>query len=292
MSTLNAYLFPLLTFGGLILLYYFARFFLGDKGALFACILYIFLPNIVLMPMELDIVIFPTVFIVGLLLTRQLIHKRTVIWALALGAYLYFAVYFTFSMLPLIPLCLAWIGLDYWLHRKEHRFWEIVKLGLFVGIGFLIFYILAYFFLNYDPILRYQNAMIKHKTLKEFETGLKQILEALKLNNLELASWIGFPIALLSGVFMVRSILFLLKNDYKPLHVLTAAFFTIYMVLNLAGQTRGEVGRLWTFMDPLFILFAAAEIMEQFNKPKLGVWYLYAVQLFTVFLIFRFQDFW
>ena len=257
LSTLNVYLFPLLTFGGLILLYYFARFFLGDKGALYTCILYIFLPNIVLMPMELDIVIFPTVFIVGLLLTRQLIHKRTVIWALALGAYLYFAVYFTFSMLPLIPLCLAWIGLDYWLHRKEHRFWEIVKLGLFVGIGFLIFYILAYFSLNYDPILRYQNAMIKHKTLKEFETGLKQILEALKLNNLELASWIGFPIALLSGVFMVRSILFLLKNDYKPLHVLAAAFFTIYMVLNLAGQTRGEVGRLWTFMDPLFILFAA-----------------------------------
>ena len=292
LSRFNAFIFPLLTFLGLIPLYYFARIFIGDKGALYSCILYIFLPNVVLMPMELDVVVFPAIFLIGLLLTWQVIQKRSTVWALVLGAYLYLAVYFTFSMLPLIPLCMAWIGLDYLLNVKKRSFWEVVKLGLLIGVSFLAFYFLAYFLLNYDPLLRYQNAMIKHKSLKQFETGLDQIFKAIKLNNLEIASWVGFPVALLSVVFVIRSLVSLIKTKFKPLHILTMAFFITYLALNLVGQTRGEVGRLWIFMDPLIIIFAVSELLHQFKNPKWGVWYLYAIQLLTVYFTFRFQDFW
>ena len=128
--------------------------------------------------------------------------------------------------------------------------------------------------------------------LKELEPGIEQILKALKLNNLEFASWIGFPIAVMFLIRIGNSVVAFIRKKATSVDGLTAAFGLTYLALNLIGQTRGEVGRLWLFMTPLIALFAATEIAELFKKPRAVTYYIVGLQFITIFVTFRFQDYW
>ena len=134
--------------------------------------------------------------------------------------------------------------------------------------------------------------MINHRTLKEYEPGINQIFAAIKLNNLEIASWIGFPIALLCILRVFRSIKAFISKHTSPMDILSVSFLIVYLLLNFLGQTHGEVGRLWLFMTPLFVIFAGYEIVHFFRNQNSATIYLVLLQFITIFLTFRFQDFW
>jgi hypothetical protein len=292
LSRFNAYLFPLLTYLGLIVLFMVSKSLFNEGDAILPCILFLFLPNIILMPLELDQFLFPTLFMLGVFMTWKTIQTQSLKWAFFTGIMIYLAIFFTFALLPLLPLAFLWIGFEHLRVYTFKKLDKLVKIILMVSVGIILLFFLFQFLLNYDLLLRYDNAIEIHRMLKNFEPGFEQILEALRLNNLEIASWIGFPIALLFLIRIGNTVIAYIKKRATYLDGLTAAFVITYLVLNFIGQTRGEVGRLWLFMTPLFALFAAAEIVRLFKKKELMIWYVVGLQFITTFMTFKFQDYW
>jgi len=145
--------------------------------------------------------------------------------------------------------------------------------------------------LNYDFFQRYQLAMAQHWHAKDYLPGLKPMLEAFLLNNVEFAVWTGAPMALFFITRLVRSGNAFLHRKAGSLDGLLAAFMVTYLVVGLLGQTRGEVQRLWLFMVPLVCLFVAEESQTLFKQRERGIVLLVILQLVTLFLTAKFQDF-
>jgi uncharacterized membrane protein YoaK (UPF0700 family) len=64
-----------------------------------------------------------------------------------------------------------------------------------------------------------------------------------------------------------------------------------YLAVGLLGQTNGEVQRLWLFMVPLVCLFVAEETQTLFKRRESGIVLVVILQLVTLFLTVKFQDF-
>jgi hypothetical protein len=305
LTTFEAYIFPLLSFLVLIALYAFTRSSLHSDSAFFPSILYLVIPNVLLFPLFLDQVLYPLLFTLGVWLVVVTVRKGSFWLAVLTGAYLYLVVFFSFSMLPLIPLALLLIILESWLNRKDQKLTGPIKILAGITLGLCILSGLFYVFLNYNFIDRYSHAMatvhytdyyLRKGSLQKgtFDTRFfpspAEITSAMVLNNLDFAAAVGFPLFIL---FLSRGLktmaAFLRKRATRRDAILGAYFFT-YLALNLYGQNRGESARLWLFWVPMVVIFASEEISAIFAKKERAVLYIAAVQLITVFLTFLFQD--
>ncbi len=138
LTTFAAYVFPFLAFLLLLPLYRLARgLSLTEQEGLLAAALYVAVPSVLLIPLFLDQVLYPLIFISVLLLAWYAWEKKS--WPLALltGAAVYLALYLGFSLLALVPLIPLWFGLQTLLHRDEHPIKESIKLGLAFAAGLL-----------------------------------------------------------------------------------------------------------------------------------------------------------
>jgi hypothetical protein len=301
------WIFPIVSFFVLWLLYFFVRRLVPQEDALLPSILYIFAPNVILFPLFLDQVLYPLLFLTGFILLYQVVKKRSVLLALLAGLYIYVAVFFTFSMLTLIPLFFVSLGLDYWLNYRERPISKTLWLAAGIGAGIALLFVLFRMFLNYDFFDRYAIAM---RVVRNFDfilrTGQKatvdlatttiqpslvQILRAAFLNNIELAAAVGFPLFLLFVWRVVRTIVALLRRKATELDFALGAMCLTYIALNLYGQVQGEVSRLWIFWVPMIVTFAGVELATQFKRRVLAVNFVVLLQLITILLIFQFQDF-
>ena len=111
------------------------------------------------------------------------------------------------------------------------------------------------------------------------------------LNNVDYMSSIGFPVALLAIVYSIRTIFLFLKKRYSLLNTLTLAFIVTYLALLIAGQTRGEVARLWIFFNPLIAILAVAESFKFFKQSIYNIPFIISLELITTIFIFKFQNF-
>ena len=293
LTNFAAYVYPLLTFLATIPLFYLARVILGsDEKAYISSILFVFIPNILLMPLELDQVLFPLLFIICLLCTWQIIKRKSFVWAVLTGVIYYTSLYFTFSLLPLLALICMWLFFEYLSSTENQRFKKLVVQGVGIVAGLFISYVIFKLALNYDVFIRFSNAMAHHTSLKEYESGFQQILAALKLNNMEIAAWIGFPVALFVISRLLSTVKSYINRNVSRADIFSAAMIVMYIVLNIAGKTRGEVGRLWIFLVPAFVIMASQEISCLFDKRKNGVLLTVALlQMITTMMIFKIQDY-
>lgn len=290
LTMFKAVLFPLLSLLILIPLYFFSKSFIGKINAFLPCIIYIVFPNIILMHLELDQVLFPLLFLCGVNLIFLTIKRQSFIYSIVCGAYIYFAAFFTFALIPLLALAFAWILIDYWMNRKTRKISSMLKFFTGIGLGIIVIAAILYILLNYDIFLRYGNSIIRHRMHKLYEPGLQQIFEAILLNNVEFSVWSGIPIILLAIATTIKSAILFFKRKADQFDYLLAAFALTYIALNIMGQTRGEVGRLWIFLLPVIALFAAKEVKELFNNKIAGISFIYILQLITTLLTYHFQD--
>lgn len=290
LTHLGAVVFPILASLSVLLVYSLARPYLG-QGAVIATLFYLLCPNYLLMVLHLDQFFFPALFAGGLIFLRRAIGARSAWLAFFSGAYAYLALYFSFSLLPLLALTFLWPLVDYWSRRSQLRLADAVKFLAFQAAGLAAAVMAFRLLLNYDILLRYQNAFAIHRSLKLYQPGLAQIFEALLVNNCEFAFWSGIVIFAFALSWSLRSISRFLQDRAGRLEGLMVAFAVVYAVLNIFGQTRGEVGRLWLFMLPLASLAAAAESGVLFKRRSAAVYGVICLQLVTTLLTFKFQDF-
>jgi hypothetical protein len=301
------FIFPVLSFFVLWVLYFFVRRLVPREDALLPCILYVFVPSVILFPLFLDQVLYPLLFLTGYILLYQVVKRRSVLLAVLAGLYIYVAIFFTFSLLTLIPLFFVLLGLDYWLNFKERKISKSFWLVLGIGAGITVLFVLFRVFLNYDFFQRYATAM---RVVRNFDfvlrTGqqatvdlatttvqpsLKQIFRAAFLNNIELAAAVGFPIFLLFLWRIVRTLIALVRRKASNLDFALGAMCLTYIALNLYGQVQGEVSRLWIFWVPMIVTIAGVELATQFRRRVLVVNFVVLLQLITILMIYQFQDF-
>jgi hypothetical protein len=290
-TTLAAYVFPLFSFLVVIPLYILSKKTGNSGGSLVPGILYIACPNVILIPLFLDQVLYPLLYI-SILAALIFAFKEQSPWlAVISGALIYIAVYFSFSLLPLIPMAFLWAGIDWFFNRKERRFISLIKMAAGLAGGVLAAFVVFRLLLNYDPIIRYASAMAQHRKIKSFLPDLEHIYYSTILNNAEFISWTGLPVIVLFLSQAGKSVLAFMRRKAGIMDGLLFTFLATYIALNLLGQTVGEVQRLWLFMVPLVCLFASGEAKTLFKRESTGVLLVVVLQLITALLMFRYQDF-
>ena len=293
MSTFMAFIFPVFTFITLIPLFSVSRKYLDGAATYIPCILFVFMPNVVLMVLEMDLVLYPLLFIIAIFLWQQSLRKRSIALAAISGVYVYFSLYFSYSLLPLVPIILVWTIADYWINRHKTNLSSVIKLVFSFLVGITIANIIFSLAFNYHFISRYQNAMSSHQFHKKYEFEPINLLDTILLNNIEFAMWSGVPIILLFFSSMGRVIASLFKKAVSSLDSLAIAFLLTFIALNIFGQTRSEVGRLWIFLLPTIVIFSADEVNRFFNnrnKVALATLLIVILQLVTIFFTYKFQD--
>ena len=302
-----AIVFPPVSFLVLVLIYLFIKPLVSEEDALLPSMLYVFIPSVVLIPLFLDQVLYPLLFTLAILLMWRAIKKRSYLLAFLVGLFIYLAIFFTFSLLTLIPLFLVLLGLDYIRLPNWRGLPRSALMLAAMGVGILILFLLFQYALSYDIFQRYDTAMrivrnfdfvirtgqkaTVDLTTTTVQPGLRQILRAAGLNNLELAAAVGFPVFLLFLWRTVRTLVAILRRRAGELDYALGALVITYIALNLYGQVQGEVSRLWIFWVPMIVLCAGVELASQFVRRERVVWLVVTLQLITMLMIFQFQDF-
>ncbi len=286
-----SYLFPLIASLAVIPIYILSKWIWREEYALYPGFFYIISTNFVLMPLSMDQFVMPLLFLGTLLLASQAIRKQSFWWAVVTGIFFYFSIYFSFSLLPVIGMVIFWISIDFWMHRTQRHISCLLKLlgGFFLGAAFLL--VLFRVGINYDIFLRYTSAFAQHRAHKDFQSDLPAMVTALVINNFEFLFWTGIPLILLALSSTGRSIYAVIKDSGHAVDSFSVALFFTYLAINILGQTRSEVGRLWLYLVPAFCILAAKEAGGLFRKPASGFYFVAILQLISTFLTHKFQDF-
>ena len=290
LTTLIAYVFPLVAMLILVILFLFVRS-LGEDDPYLPGILYLVLPNVLLIPLFLDQAIYPAVFMLVLYVTLKTIQGQSLRLALATGSLIFLAGFLSFSLLPLLPLCFLWVLMDFLANRQGKSWLGMLKILLSITTGILVMLILFRVFLNYDVFTRFSAGIGLHRQAKDFQPGLQQVLDSIFLNNSEMITWVGLPVTILFMMAVCSSIVAFIRRSVAIRHSLLVSFLATSIGLNIFGQTNGEVQRLWLFFTPLVVIFAAREASHLLPRKNTGIILIIIFQLVITLLIFRFQDF-
>ena len=307
LASLVAYGFPLLAMLMVFAIYAFARRFIQAPAGLvrfLAPFLLILCPNLVLFSLFPDQAIYPLLFLIGASFIIVAIQRQSLMLAFALGLFLYIAVFFAFTMLPLYPFAGIYLALSYWANRRDRSLRQQLWIALAIAAGSVLLYFLFRVLLNYDFLPRFAKTIAINHNFdfylrvgqkpptgpESFFTRVSQTLGAIWLNNLDFAAAVGFPIYILFAVQSVR----LLRRFFKGLidsgDIILASLLLSFILLNLAGTAQGEVPRLWLFWLPMVVLLAAREIEPFVQAHPMVLPWLAITQFITIFLTFHFQD--
>jgi hypothetical protein len=292
--TFASYVYPALTYLVLLPLFYFARFFMKDEFALKACIIYLFLPNVILTTLHLDQALYPTLVMLCLFLISHAYHRISLIWGVLCGVAIYLALYMSFSLLPIIltvPVLVIIFLLRDNSKEKKARNTYIPLIGVLSGL--IIMFLGFKLLLNYDPFIRYQNALAYHQNWQKWEPGISNILLYGIINYIEYACWIGIPVAIVFVSNVWHSFRNLTAGRSKTLCLTSLCIALVFILIAVFGRTKGESARLWIFMAAPICVFVSQELYFLFRKKSEWVLSgLLIIQLITTLIIKRYQDFW
>jgi hypothetical protein len=308
LSNFIAWSFPFISMLFLFFFYFFVNKIAvpsqNPNAGYLASIFYIAAPNIVLLTLFLDQAVYPAVFLAGVTLIIFTFRRQSILLALLTGCFLYTTIFFTYSMIPLYGFTGLFAILDWWVNRSERKLAKVALLLATAGAGTVLLFFLFRYFLNYDFFLRYKNAMaVVYNYDYYLRVGLKpgqtsvslidrigQTLTAMKLNNIEFATAVGFPVFTLFLVQGIKVVVSFFRKSAGQAEAIQAGLLGTFVALNLAGQTRGEAARLWMFWVPMVVMFAGIEFVPLLQRKRWLFYLLLAAQFITLMLTYQFQD--
>lgn len=286
-----AYFLPF--FAALLLapLYFIQKQIASQSFPFISALIYISAPSVILMTLLTDQFLFPLLFTIYLLLLTLMITRQSILFAFMAGCMAYLLVFVSFSLLPIFGLTVIWLFVDYWINRQNRNLRTIfLLLAAFFG-GLLLTSLLVWRLAGYNPLARYQLAFQKHREIKQFEFSVQRILEYLFLNHVDFMLWTGFGLLFLFYTSSVRAFILFFQRRATTYDGFRIAFFLTFLVLNLAGQTRSEVGRLWVFLLPGFALTIFPESLKLLKNPLYSLQLFFLTQMFSTFLVFYYIHF-
>jgi hypothetical protein len=285
-----AVLYPLIAMMVLPLLLRIARRVLSEEDAISPLILYVCFPGVILFTLQLDQVIFPVLFTAGILLGIRVSENRSWLLSLFVGAFLYLAIFVSFSLIPLIFFLGAYLFLSTMFsdQRGRSKWLEMLKKGGLWLASFMAVHLIMSTFFNIDLLQRYPNAIEAHKIAKFF-VSKPGIEPAALVNNSEFTIWFGFPMLLLVLAQFLATFRSLRRRETKPLDLIVLSLALTLILLNVFGNTRAEVARLWLFTLPVFSLLISNQMKLLPFSQRMNHVFVVGTQLVTTFLIFIYQ---
>jgi hypothetical protein len=256
-----------------------------------SALIYISVPSVIMMTLLPDQFLFPLLFTLYLLLLTLMINRQSMLFAFLAGCMAYLLVFVSFSLLPIFGLTLIWLFVDYWINRQKRnlRMTALLLVAFFAGL--LLTAILTWLAIGYNPSTRYQLAFQKHREIKQFEFSAQRILEYIFLNHVDFMLWTGFGFLFLFYTSSIRACWLFFQGKATSFDGFRIAFFLTFLVLNLLGQTRSEVGRLWVFLLPGFALTIFPESLKLLKNPLRSLQLFFMAQMWSTFLVFYYIHF-
>ena len=306
---LATFTFPVLAASVVWILYGFSRRLVGGEEyrqlACYSALLFALAPNILMLALFPDQVFYPSLFLLsagGVLTATQ---RQSPLACFLMGAALYAVIFLSFSMLPLLVIPIFYLACILWQKKNPIGIWTNFKRVLLpMGLGGLLAMLLFKVFLNYDILTRYQR-MMATRIKGDFYTRLdipftaeatwlekiRQAWEAAKLNNIELAAAIGFPIFIFFVVMGLRSLAHVIRHKPDKTAALNASLFLAYVALNALRVVLGEAGRLWMFWVPIMAFLTVQYLLPAIRRSRWLMPALITAQFITLFLSYQFQDY-
>ena len=267
-----------------------------------AGLFYIFTPSVILIPLHLDQCLYPLLFMFGLVVFVLGVKKNNLFLLFLSGIVTGMGLFVSFSLiaLPFYILLILVIKTGTALLLKKQPFLsnftsvilENARIGFVFAFG--LFFLEALLFLNfsYNVIESYQLVVFSHINSK-ITTWSPQITLAMGgLDILEYSLWTGVPLFVLMIIYGLRSFKKLTTGDSDISLIMGAAVPILFLALALFGKTAGETARLWIFLTPLTVVFAAKEIATAFRERTWNtVTFLIVLQMITTFSLKMWQDF-
>jgi hypothetical protein len=256
----------------------------STNSASAAGFLYLAVPSVVLIPMVLDQALFPIVATLCILATVRAVRLMSLGWGILAGALAVAATVLSFSLLPLMAFVLAYPTIEMVAHKGEGGTSRPLKVFIGLLAGFVTMLALAHFAFGYDPLARYEAAFRQHREIKEFTSSLGGVLWSVILNNVEITHLFGFPVVLLFFVQSLRSAAALIKHVASRFDTFVAGIAVMYIGMNIVGQTRGEVARLWLFFVPLMCVVAIESAPRLLRTRSRSIAFFVALELVSTAL--------
>jgi hypothetical protein len=272
-------------------LYFIQKQIASRRFPFISSLIYISAPSVIMMTLLTDQFLFPLLFTLYLLILALMITRQSVVYAFLAGCMAYLLVFVSFSLLPIFGLTVVWLFVDYWINR-QNRDWRrlLLLLAAFFG-GLLLTSLLFWLLAGYNPIARYQFAFQKHREIKQFESSTPWILQYIFLNHVDFMLWTGFGLLFLFYVSSIRACVLFFQRQATTYDGFRIAFFLTFLVLNLVGQTKSEVGRLWVFLLPGFALTIFPESLKLLKNPLHSLQLFFITQMWSTFLVFYYIHF-
>jgi len=252
---------------------------------------YMSAPSVLLMSLVPDQSLFPLLAMTSVFVLTVAITHGSRVAGVITGALVYLSVFVSFSLLPLLGIAVAWIATDYLTRARLRTVSSPISLLLAIGLGFVVLWLVGQFFLNYDPVQRFQIAFQNHRNIKQFRSGVEDILQYGLLNSFEFAWWSSWPMIILLISGWAGSVSRFLRHKADKKDAFAFALLITFVALNVVGQTKGEVGRLWIFFVPLASMVASRDATKLSKDPVNGITIVFMLQLVTALFAFLYMDF-
>jgi hypothetical protein len=286
-----AFLFPLLASLVVFPLWYLERL-LGQRDQPHdSSVLYASVPAVLLMPLVRDQAIYPLLAALTLLVSARSTLSRSAPLALIAGSLLYFSAFMSFSLLPVAAIAFAFPVVLGLLSRQPRKAGQMAAIVAAMFCGGALAWIVGRAFYGYDPVARYSAAMQLHRTIKGFQTDFPSLRQYALLNSVEFIMAGGAPLVLLFLISSGLALRRILKGLASRREAFACAVLCSMLVLYVAGQTQGEVARLWLFLFVPISLITAPTARTLIYPPARGFLLLFSMQLFIAFLTFMNMDF-
>ena len=255
LQDLAARWFPLLAALTLLPLYLLGRIAWDDPTARLAAVLYALSPAPSLIVMHFDQVLFPSLALALLILSWWAARFGSLVVGALAGVAAYATLFVSFALLGIGPLCVLLFALGWAWSRHPRR---VPAAAASAIVALAACHLLAVRHLGYDALARFDRALSTHAAWKLGQPGFEstQPLYWLGVNALDWAYWLGWPVAALALVALLRS-LSLRSLQGRFALVLSAGLAVTLVILGAFGRTTGETGRLWIFLMPVAVLVAA-----------------------------------
>lgn len=286
-----AYFLPFFATFLLVPLYFLQKEITAQPFPFLSALIYISAPSIIMMTLLPDQFLFPLLFTIFLLLLALTITRQSLLYAFLTGCMAYLMVFVSFSLLPALGLAVIWLFVDYWINRQNRDLRKVFLLLAAFFAGFLLVALLFWLVTGYNPYTRYQFAFEKHRQIKQFDSSLQSVLHYIFLNHVDFMLWTGFGLLFMFYVSSIRACVLFFQRKATIYDGFRVAFFLTFIVLNLIGQTKSEVGRLWVFLLPGFALTIFPESLKLLKNPLHSLFVFFAAQMWSTFLVFYFIHF-
>jgi hypothetical protein len=277
---------------------------LEPTDSIMVVIAYVLCTNVILLSLFADQALYPLLFLMGVWLIIEIINRQSSILLFLLGIILFVFTFFAFPMLPLFAFSMVYLFLRWFKEPQIKGIWRQIKLGIMFLLGVISSYWLFRWVFHYDFFKRFSETMAINHNFdfytrvglqpvsgnETFVIRIKQIINALFLNNLEFATVVGIGFFILFILYGIRLIIRVIKHKADGPDTILTSLFLSFIAVNAAGSAQGEVGRLWMFWNPMVLICSILEFRRLKINKLAQFCIIILTQIITLVLTYHFQD--